>query len=308
MPKRKKTLGIVELLERFPDEDSARKWFEDLRWPDGKRDCPHCGSLDTYCVPNENPLPYHCRDCHKYFSVKTGTVMRRSKIPLQKWLYAMYLLTSNPKGASSLKIARELNIPQNTAWMMAQKIREGWVEDRKLTGTVEVDETFIGGKESNKPPHKRTFKQGPVGKTIVIGMKSREENKIIAKVIPTRSKKTMQGFIKEHVSPKAMIYTDDHRGYIGLPFEHESVNHSRREYVRGSAHTNGIEGFWATLKRGYHGTYHCMSPKHLERYVTEFAGRHNVKDLDTIDQMAFLAKGIVGKKLTYKELVKEVGG
>ena len=124
----------------------------------------------------------------------------------------------------------------------------------------------------------------------------------------TRNKETMHGFIKEHVSPKAMIYTDDHRGYKGLPYEHESVNHSKREYVRGNAHTNGIEGFWANLKRGYHGTYHCMSPKHLERYVTEFAGRHNVKDLDTIEQMAVLARGMVGKYLPYKELVKEVGG
>ena len=110
-------------------------------------------------------------------------------------------------------------------------------------------------------------------------------------------------FIKEHASSKAMIYTDDHRSYIGLPYEHESVNHSAREYVRGRAHTNGIESFWASLKRGYHGTYHCMSPKHLERYVTEFAGRHNVKDLETIDQMAVLARGMIGKSLPYRELV-----
>ena len=118
----------------------------------------------------------------------------------------------------------------------------------------------------------------------------------------------MQGFIKEYACPKAMIYTDDHRGYIGLPYEHESVNHSKKEYARGRAHTNGIESFWVSLKRGYHGTYHCMSPKHLERYITEFTGRHNVKDLDTIDQMAFLARGMIGKKLPYKELIKEVGG
>ena len=180
----KKTLGILELLELFPDEESATKWFEDVRWPGGNRDCPHCGSLDTYSVPNQIPMPYHCRSCHKYFSVKTGTVMRRSKIPLQKWLFAMFLLTSNPKGASSLKIARELNLPQNTVWMMVQKIREDWIEEGKLTGTIEVDETFVGAKESNKPPHKRTFTQGPTGKTIVIGMKSREGNKIRAKIIP----------------------------------------------------------------------------------------------------------------------------
>ena len=232
--------------------------------------------------------------------------MRRSSTPLRKWLIGIYLVTANPKGIPSTKLAKDLGITQSTAWMIAQKIRQGWIEEGKLTGTIEVDETFIGGKESNKPPHKRSFTRGPKGKAIVIGMKSRQENKIIAKVITNRSKKEMQGFIEQYADKKAMIYTDDHKSYTGLEFEHESVNHSAREYVKGNAHTNGIEGFWATLKRGYHGTYHCMSPKHLERYVTEFAGRHNVKDLDTVDQMAVLAKGMMGKNLPYKELIKEV--
>lgn len=161
MPKRKKTLGIVELLDMFPDEDSARKWFEDIRWPKGKRHCPHCGSLETRPVPNNNPMPYHCRDCHKYFSVKTGTVMTRSKTPLRKWLIAMFLLTSHPKGASSIKLARDLGITQSTAWTMAQKIRQGWIQDKKLSGTVEVDETFVGGKESNKPSPQTNLHQRP---------------------------------------------------------------------------------------------------------------------------------------------------
>ena len=143
--------------------------------------------------------------------------MTRSRTPLRKWLIVMFLLTSHPKGASSIRLARDLGITQSTAWTMAQKIREGWIQDKKLSGTVEVDETFVGGKESNKPLHKRTFTRGPSGKTIVIGVKSRQENKIIAKIIPNRDKKEMQGFIKEHVSPKAIVYTDDHRSYIGLP-------------------------------------------------------------------------------------------
>ena len=202
-----------------------------------------------------------------------------------------------------MKLHRDLGICQKSAWHLAHRIRETWKDNReKLTGTVEVDETFIGGKEKNKHGDKRRHIRGPSGKTVVVGMKAREANKIVAKPVSERTKEEMHGFISKNVSPKAMIYTDDHRSYIGLPYEHESVNHSVGEYVRNQAHTNGIESFWAALKRGYYGTYHRMSPKHLERYVTEFSGRHNVRELDTIDQMAFLAKGMVGKRLRYKEL------
>ena len=299
----RKGIGVLELLDMFPDEESARRWFENLRWPDGERHCPRCGSTKTKTVPNENPMPYHCGDCRKYFSVRTGTVMRRSSTPLRKWVVAMYLMTTNLKGVSSMKLHRDLGIAQSTAWTMAQKIRQGWIRDNKLGGTVEVDETFIGGKEKNKHEDKRRHTRGPSGKTVIVGMKAREANKIVAKPVPERTKEEMHGFIGSNVSPEAKVYTDDHRSYIGLPYDHESVNHSVGEYVRNQAHTNGIESFWAMLKRGYNGTYHRMSEKHLERYVTEFAGRHNVRELDTIDQMEFLAKGMVGKKLPYKELV-----
>ena len=180
--------------------------------------------------------------------------------------------------------------------------KEGWIQDRKLSGTVEVDETFIGGKEKNKHEDKRSHTRGPSGKAVVVGMKDRETNKVIAKPVSERSKEEIHGLISENVSPEAKIYTDDHRSYLGLPYDHESINHSVGEYVREQAHTNGIESFWAMLKRGYDGTYHKMSEKHLGRYVTEFAGRHNVRELDTIDQMKFVAKGFIGKKLPYKKL------
>ena len=312
MPKRKHTapgksdrkgIGVMELLDMFPDEESARKWFENLRWPEGERHCPRCGSVKTKTVPKENPMPYHCGDCRKYFSVRTRTAMRSSKTSLRKWVVAMYLMTTNLKGVSSMKLHRDLGIAQSTAWTMAQKIRQGWIQDSKLSGTVEVDETFIGGKEKNKHEDKRSHTRGPSGKSVVVGMKDREANKIIAKPVPERSKEEIHGLIGKNVSPDAKVYTDDHRSYLGLPYDHGSVNHSVGEYVRNQAHTNGIESFLAMLKRGYNGTYHRMSKKHLGRYVTEFAGRHNVRELDTIDQMAFLAKGMVGKKLPYKELV-----
>ncbi len=299
----RKGIGIVKLLEMFPDEETAVKWFENQRWPNG-RHCPHCGGTRTKPKPSGKPMPYHCRDCKKHFSCRTGTVMQSSRRPVREWVIAMYLMTTNLKGVSSMKLHRDLGITQKTAWMMAQKIREGWKEGKSLlNGTVEVDETFIGGKEKNKHESKRSHTRGPSGKAVVMGMKDREANKIIAKPVPERTKEAVQGFVGSYVSRKAMVYTDDHRSYIGLPYEHESVNHSVGEYVRDQAHTNGIESFWAALKRGYYGTYHRMSPKHLDRYVTEFAGRHNVREFDTIDQMAFLAKGMVGKKLPYKDLI-----
>ena len=295
-------IGVLELFEIFPDEKSARKWFENLRWFNEESHCPRCGSMRTSTVPNETPMPYHCGDCRKYFSVKTGTVMEKSKLPLRKWVIAIYLMSTNLKGVSSMKLHRDLGVTQKTAWMMAQKIREGWIQDRKLSGTVEVDETFIGGKEKNKHEDKRSHTRGPSGKAVVVGMKDRETNKVIAKPVSERSKEEIHGLIGENVSPGAKVYTDDHRSYIGLPYDHESINHSVGEYVREQAHTNGIESFWAMLKRGYDGTYHKMSEKHLGRYVTEFAGRHNVRELDTIDQMKFVAKGFIGKKLPYKKL------
>ena len=299
----RKGIGILELLDMFPDEESAVKWFEEVRWPDG-RPCPHCGSTNTKPKPGGKPMPYRCSDCHEHFSCKVGTVMEKSRLPVRKWVIAMYLMSTNLKGVSSMKLHRDLGITQKSAWTMSQKIREGWTGGEPLLGgTVEVDETFIGGKEKNKHEDKWSHTRGPSGKTVVVGMKSRDANKVVAKPVPERSKEEIHGLIGSNVSPEAKVYTDDHRSYIGLPYNHESVNHSVGEYVRNQAHTNGIESFWAMLKRGYNGTYHRMSKKHLERYVTGFAGRHNVRELDTIDQMAFLAKGMVGKKLPYKKLV-----
>ena len=232
----RKGIGVLEFFDMFPDEESARRWFENLRWPNGERHCPHCGSTRTKTVPNEKSMPYHCGGCRKYFSVRTRTVMRSSKTSLRKWVVAMYLMTTNLKGVSSIKLHRDLGIAQSTAWTMAQKIRQDWIHDSKLSGTVEVEETFIGGKEKNKHEDKRRHTRGPSGKSVVVGMKDREANKVIAKPLPERSKEEIHGLIGENVSPEAKVYTDDHRSYIGLPYDHESVNHSVGEYVREQAH------------------------------------------------------------------------
>ncbi len=299
----RKGMSIMELFEMFPDERSAVKWFEAVHWAYG-RFCPHCGSASTKSSKDKNPQPYRCNACHKYFSCRMGTVMENSRLPVRKWVIAMYLMSTNLKGVSSMKLHRDLGVTQKTAWMMAQKIREGWKDGLKLfSGPVEVDETFMGGKEKNKRKEKRSRTRGPGGKMVVVGVRDRETNKVAASPVSERTKEEIQGFIDKNVSKKAKIYTDEHRSYLGLPYEHEAVNHSPGEYVREQAHTNGLESFWAEMKHGYYGTYHKMSEKHLGRYVTEFTGRHNVREMNTTDQMAFLAKGMAGKKLPYKKLV-----
>ncbi len=290
----------------FPDETSARQWFEETRWPNQERYCPHCGSMDDVKeVPNAKPMPYWCKGCRSYFSVKTGTAMESSNLPLRKWVIGLYLLTTNLKGVSSTRLGSELKVRQTTAWFMAHRIRTAWDEGfSRFAGPVEVDETYIGGKRKNMPKAKRVKLEGrgAVDKTAVVGVKDRQTKKVAAKVVENATSVELQGFVKDNVQDAVTVYTDSARAYDTMPGR-QAVNHSAGEYVRGMAHTNGIESFWSMLKRGYYGTYHKMSVKHLDRYVQEFAGRHNVRDLDTVKQMAALAYGMNGKRLKYRELI-----
>ena len=301
------TLSLYQFFQRFPNEDSARKYFEEKRWK-GHVTCPHCGSDDVLECKNHNPMPYRCRTCRKYFSVRIGTVLEESKLPLHKWLMCMYLLSTARKGISSIQIAKELGITQKSAWFLSHRIREVWMrmKKEKLEGIVEVDETFIGGKESNKHHSKKLNQgRGSVGKLVVIGAKQRD-GRVIVNHINDTSSFNLQGFIEKNVQKSSDVFTDEFRSYKGLlGFNHEVVNHSRKEYVKGRVHTNSIESFWSILKRGYYGIYHYMSPKHLKRYIHEFAFRYNSLKggvLNFIDETIGM---MIGMKLEYCELIRK---
>ncbi|MDE0058436.1 MAG: IS1595 family transposase [Defluviicoccus sp.] len=302
-------ITLTKLIRMFPNDDAAREWFESRIWPEGPY-CPKCGSLNVQSGIRHKTMTHRCRDCEgkPRFSLKTGTIMEGSKLGYQTWALAVYLVATNLKGVSSMKLHRDLGVTQKTAWHLAHRIRKSLEEpEAPFSGPVEVDETYIGGKRKNMSNAKRRalrdIGRGTAGKATVIGAKDRATNSVAAQQIASTNKATLQGFVGTHTAPGATVYTDEHGSYEGMPFEHEAVKHSAREYVRGQAHTNGMESFWAMLKRGYNGTFHHFSEKHTGRYVTEFAGRHNMRNLDTIDQMEWIVEGMIGQRLRYPDLI-----
>jgi transposase-like protein len=297
--------SLVEFFKKYPDEDSAIRYFESLRWENGVK-CPYCGSLNVSAC--KRPMPHRCRACRKHFSVRVNTILEDSKLPLQKWLLAIYILVNSKKGISSIQLSEYLNVTQKTAWFLAHRIRESWIADsEKFSGIVEVDETYVGGLEKNKHKDKKLHAgRGMIGKFPVVGIKARI-GKVKAFAVEKTNASTLENIIRKNVVVGSSVFTDEARAYNNLPnYRHENVKHDSGEYVkRKMIHTNGIESFWAVLKRGYYGIYHKWSDKHLQRYVNEFCSHFNMRKIEVNERMRLSIVGGFYKHLSYKELINE---
>jgi transposase-like protein len=297
--------SLFEMMNAVPDEDAAIAHFTAIRWKNGAF-CPYCGSTKIYHFSDHKT--HKCGDCRQRFSIKVGTVFEDSKIPLRKWLLAIWLITSHKKGIASTQLARDIQVTQKTAWFMLHRLRHAAMTksfNAPLSGSMEADETFVGGKESNKHASKRLHKgRGGVGKAIVMGLLERG-GELRAGTIENVKAETLQHIVRSHVAPGANLYTDEARGYRGLEgeYHHHTVNHGAGENVRHyHAHTNSIESAWALLKRQIIGIHHWVSPKHLFRYVDEMSWRYNRREVAEGARVDALIAGSDGR-LTYKALI-----
>jgi transposase-like protein len=317
--------GVLTLQDPlFHDPDAARAYLESIRWPDGKPVCPHCGQSErpAYRITGKSARPGLCRcpECRKQFTVTVGTIFEGSHVPLNVWLLAFHLLCSSKKGFSAAQLARNLNVSMKTAWHMGHRIRWAMTEpafSSQLSGTVEVDETYIGGKtrRSNKRQYKpldpskpdmRLKKTGRGSdKTPVVALVERG-GQVRSMRVANVTAETLGGAIRRHVAKEAHLRTDSFPSYkkVGREYaSHETVNHAD-EYVRGDAHTNTAENVFSLLKRGVNGIYHHVSEEHLPRYLAEFDFRFNARHLTDTERTQLALTKTAGKRLMYRDSLR----
>jgi len=307
-------MASVLSADHFHNEEAAYAYVEARLWPDGPV-CHHCGATEEHVGKlkgkSTRPGLYKCYACRKPFTVKMGTVMESSHVPLRIWLQAIYLMNSSKKGISTRQLQRTFKVGMKTAWFLTHRIREAMAALHiDVTGpmggegkTVEADETYVGGKEKNKHRSKRKAGNiGGTGKEVVFSLVERDGS-VRSHHVPSVTGATLGPILRSHVDPASKVYTDDGGSRVARQFDkHASVNHGAGEYVRGDVHTNTIEGYFSILKRGITGVYHSVSPEHLHRYLAEFDFRYSNREalgVNDIERSDLALKGIKGKRLTY---------
>ncbi|MCI0349301.1 MAG: IS1595 family transposase [Acidobacteriales bacterium] len=310
---------LQQAIKYFSDEQTCIDTVAKLRWPNGP-ECPACGHKEHYWLASQKR--WKCKECWKQFTVKLGTIFEDSPLPLDKWLITLWMLVNCKNGISSYEVAKAIGVSQKSAWFMLHRLRLA-LQEKSITkiggegGTIEADETFIGGRFKNMHASKRARfarRGGTADKTAVFGLFDREQRKVRAMVMPNVRRDTLQAQILAHVAPKSEVFTDQANAYTGFPegYVHQFVNHLEK-YVDGRVHTNCLENFWSLLKRSLNGSYVAVEPFHLFRYVDEQAFRFNNRGsrknkVSDADRFQLALSQVAGKRLTYTELTGKTGG
>ena len=299
---------LQEAIVYFSDPNRCFEYAKQVRWPDGQVSCPRCNSYEHSFISTRKL--WFCKGCKKQFTLKVGTIFEDSPLPMDKWLCALWMLTNCRNGVSSYEVSRSIGVTQRSAWFMLHRLRTLMHEDdaTPLSGEVEMDETFVGGKAKNmhKKNRVRKISQANKGKTLVVGMLERK-GRVKAAVVEARTREVLHELAHTSIAPGSTVMTDEHHPYRGMNFTHEVINHVEG-YVRGNVHTNGIENFWSMLKRSLGGTYISVEPFHLFRYIDEQAFRFNNR-IGMTDKTRFelAARNCAGKRLTYQALTTGTG-